>query len=73
METLKKRLLKEAKAGDVQAQYLLGNSYMNGSVGFSKSYRKAIKWYTKAAKQGHAGANREMKFLIMNKDLFKMW
>jgi hypothetical protein len=71
MESLKKRLIKEAKAGDVQAQYLLGHSYVNGSEGFSKSYKKALKWYTKAAENGHADAYRQIEFLKMNKFLFK--
>ena len=41
-----------AKSGDVQSQYLLGLSYARG-FGCIKNYCRAMKWWTKAAAQGH--------------------
>lgn len=43
--------LKRAKAGDVNAQIMVGNAYEFGR-GVKKSWRKARKWYGKAAAQG---------------------
>jgi TPR repeat protein len=47
----------EAKAnqGDVQAQFKLGE-YHSTRGEYPGDFREALKWYTKAAEQGHAGA-----------------
>ena len=42
-----------AEKGDARAQTKLGWMYYRGMV-VTKDYKKAVKWYRKAAKQGHA-------------------
>jgi TPR repeat protein/serine/threonine protein kinase len=42
-----------AAAGDPEAQIHLGRMYENG-LGVPRDYRKAMKWYRKAAEQGNA-------------------
>ncbi len=44
-----------AKQGNPHAQYNLGLMYENGQ-GIPQNYAEALKWYTKAAEQGLAGA-----------------
>jgi hypothetical protein len=48
-------LQKQARAGDVGAQYLLGFMYAEGQ-GVAKDPQEALRWYTKAANQGHVDA-----------------
>jgi len=47
-----------AEAGDVDAQYMLGDIYFNGIEGFMKNFdrKKSFYWFLKAAEQGHAYA-----------------
>lgn len=49
-------LLQKANAGDAQAQYELGYAYYFGANDCEKDYAKAFKWYSAAARQGHAKA-----------------
>ena len=44
-----------AEKGDARAQTKLGWMYYRGMV-VTKDYKKAVKWYRKAAKQVHADA-----------------
>ena len=44
-----------AANGDAEAQNNLGNCYYNGE-GVTKDYAEAVRWYRKAAEQGHANA-----------------
>lgn len=44
-------ILKAAQAGDKVAQYLIGNSYLNG-IGVQKDDAQAVAWFTKSAEQG---------------------
>ena len=46
------KVLKAAKKGDADAQYGLGNCYFYGK-GVAKNCEEAVKWYKKAAEQGH--------------------
>lgn len=48
-------LIKNAKLGDIDAQYELGNGYAFGDFG-EKDFNKAIYWYKLAAQHGHAYA-----------------
>ena len=52
--------LAEAEAGNVEAQFALGNFYASGTDENGNphevSIEKAEYWYTKASEQGHAGA-----------------
>ncbi|MBQ8247053.1 MAG: SEL1-like repeat protein [Lachnospiraceae bacterium] len=53
-EVLKKR----AKAGDVRAQYEMGNFFLNGNV-VKKDVEEAAEWYLKAKTQEHEGAEEK--------------
>ena len=44
-----------ASDGEAPAQYQLGKEYYDGKI-VKKNYRNAVKWFTKAAEQGHAEA-----------------
>ena len=46
-------LLIEAEQGHASAQYNLALKYDNGE-GVLQDYKEAVKWYTKAAEQGHS-------------------
>ena len=50
-----------AEQGDAMAQYELGLCYGQGN-GVERSLTKAKKWYCKAAKSGHGGAQRMLGF-----------
>jgi TPR repeat protein len=53
-----------AEDGDAYAQDVLGLLYFGGlgveGTGVRKSYKKAVKWYRKAAEQGHFGAQNNL-------------
>jgi len=53
---------KEAEQGVPLAQYTLGLLYLEGK-GVPQDKAEAIKWFRKAAKQGHAEAKEELKKL----------
>ena len=55
-QTALKVLTKSAEQGHVKTQINLGIYYSLGSNGVSQNSKKAVKWYTKAAKQGNAMA-----------------
>lgn len=48
-------LIEKAHAGDVSAQYKLGESYFSGCK-TEINYKEAFRWFKKAAEQEHAGA-----------------
>ena len=48
---------RDAMNGDVDAQFWLGLMYNNGRDDTPKYYTEAIKWWRKAAEQGHARAS----------------
>ena len=54
-----------ALQNDAEAQYLLAYSYQFGQF-VDQSYKKAINWYTKSAKQGYMPAQHNLGFLYMN-------
>ncbi|MBI4291881.1 MAG: SEL1-like repeat protein [Betaproteobacteria bacterium] len=49
---------RRARAGDPEAQYLLGKGYLEGSYGLPQSERAGFLWLEKAARQGHNDAIR---------------
>ena len=51
-----------AEQGDADAQYTLGVMYDNGD-GVPQNYKTALKWYTLAAEQGYARAQRQVEKL----------
>ena len=50
-----KHLMSEAKKGDADAQYKLGQIYQSGD-GLPRDEQESLKWITSAAKQAHAEA-----------------
>lgn len=48
-----------AEQGDAEAQFKLGNRYKQGK-GVGKNFRQAVEWLTKAAEQGHSGAQNNL-------------
>lgn len=54
----RKTLLADAKRGDANAQFLLGESYCCGTGFYSTS--EAIKWWCHANAQNHTGANKRL-------------
>ncbi|MBQ8602496.1 MAG: sel1 repeat family protein [Bacteroides sp.] len=55
-----KELIKQAKQGDAEAQFLLGLTYYNGDV-LENSPEKAFRWWMKATKQEYIFA---MPYLV---------
>jgi TPR repeat protein len=52
-ETIEEKRAK-AEKGDVNAQFFLGAAYSIGNGGLVENEKEAVKWYRKAAEQGHA-------------------
>jgi len=52
-------MLSRAAAGDVIAEYKLGEAYRLGA-GLEKNIPQAFKWYARAAEQGHSGAQYKL-------------
>jgi TPR repeat protein len=52
----------KAEKGDAQSQYELGKASEEGSLGMAEDYMEAVKWYRKAAEQGHAQAQSSLGF-----------
>ncbi len=55
-------LEKQAKAGNVDAQVLLGHKYFQGE-GVSEDEVKAAEWFQKAAEQGHVDAQYKLSLM----------
>ena len=51
-----------AERGDAEAQYRLGEMYLNGSR-VRQSDKKAFKWYMRASEQGHSDAQSSLAFM----------
>jgi len=58
-------LLAKAEAGDVSAQYAVGNAYHLG-LGLPKSLPLAMRWYLKAAAHGHVDAQVNLGIVFIN-------
>lgn len=50
-----------AEQGSVEAMYLLGECYRDGS-GVEEDQKKAVEWFAKAAERGHEEATAELEF-----------
>jgi len=59
-------LQQKAEAGDVQSQYDLANMHIHIKDKGSRECDEAIKWYTKAAEQGHADAQNSLGNIYYN-------
>ena len=57
------------QGGLSDASLLLGISYANGFLGFSKDLARAVYWYKKAFSQNHQGAISQMQEIINDKDI----
>ena len=70
-EVLKAR----AEQGDADAQNDLGVMYMDGH-GVEPDYDEALKWWRKAAEQGHAGSQHSLgtrKSTFMDDSYFRLF
>jgi len=65
-----KRTIKRAEGGDVDAQYTLGLQYYAGheEKGIPQDIEEGLKWYKKAAEQGHESAISSLVFHYRNYD-----
>jgi TPR repeat protein len=52
--------LGKAAAGDMEAQFVVGDSYLNGRLGLAKDGQQAAYWLEKAAAQQHLDAQFEV-------------
>ena len=65
-------LLRDSEAGDARAQFRLGKIHDRGNEGFYSSEihsDAAIRWYRKAAHQGHAEAAFRLAEILMDRSL----
>lgn len=55
----------EAEAGNAQAQCALGSTYYKSADTpcTPQDFAEAVKWFRKAAAQGHSGAQNQLNFL----------
>lgn len=53
-------LLDAAKQGDVKAQYRMGHIYEQGYAHIQKNHENSVRWFVRAAEQGHLLACRRM-------------
>lgn len=72
--------MEQAKNGDPEAEFNLGEAYLKGEGGLDKDEKEAAKWYQKSADQGYVDAEFAMGFVYrggggrpMNKVLSYMW
>lgn len=56
------KVIQEAKAGDADAQYRLGVMHAKG-IGVSKDRQESLRWYRRAAGQGHAKAREALEII----------
>ena len=64
-ETLQPKLLPQEETVDAEAQYRLGWSFYSGDDA-PQNYKEAIKWWTKAAENGHGGAQYNLGMMYEN-------
>jgi TPR repeat protein len=51
---------KKAMEGDVEAQYVMGDGYLNGRMNVARDGLRAVEWFLKAAARGHADSQFEL-------------
>lgn len=51
---------KKAMEGDPEAQFVMGDSYLNGRMNVAKDGVRAVEWFLKAAAKGHADSQFEL-------------
>lgn len=50
----------KAAAGDVDAQFVMGDGYLSGRMNLPKDGQRAAEWFLKAAQHGHADSQFEL-------------
>ena len=58
-------MIEAAERGDLQAQHNVGACYATGDWDGPKDEAEAIKWYTRAAKSGHAESQYDLGFMLI--------
>ena len=61
-------LVKEAKKGNAEAQYQLGNRYSFGHDGVKENDKEAFRWYLKAAEQDYSDAQSSLVHMYCDGD-----
>ena len=56
----------KAEKGDAQSQYSLGTVFNSGTLGVTKNYAEAVKWYLKAAEQNYPAAQNNLGWCYAN-------
>jgi TonB family protein len=59
-------LLQKAQSGDAEAQYGLAQQYKFEIARTNATLQQALFWFTKAAQQGHMGAQRNLGYMYLN-------
>src|SRR5664279_4099972 len=54
------KAIREAQLADPVSEYVLGVSYQLGTDDVARDYGEALRWFRKAAEQGHAGAQSRL-------------
>lgn len=60
LEVQRQYWFKKAAAGDVDAQFVMGDSYLNGRMNLPRDGARAVEWLSKAAGRGHSDAQFEL-------------
>ena len=58
----------KAEAGDAEAQFQMGNSWCCDENNGFFSTKEAVRWWCKAAEQGHSGAKSQISQKATSKD-----
>jgi len=53
-------VLRDAKNGNANSQYIMGNRYYYGIHNVEINYTSAFEWYKKSAEQGHVNAKKQL-------------
>lgn len=59
------KLLSQARSGDADAQFLLGEAFRTGG-GIPENHEHALHWYLQAAEQGHPAAQNNAGSMLLN-------
>jgi len=58
-------LIQGTEAGDSDAHFKLAEAYRIGRQ-VPRDYKQAIRWYRRAGKQGHVGAQNDLGSMLLN-------
>ena len=60
LEVQRQYWFKKAAGGDIDAQFVMGDSYLHGRMNLPRDGKRAVEWFLKAAARGHADAQFEL-------------